>query len=151
MVQEAIIAILEKAADRAKALGLDYAGAVTPAEAWALKQAGAADIIDVRTKAEYEYVGRIPATTLIEWRKLGDAQPNPRFLDELATQFARERPVLFLCRSGVRSHHAATLATQHGFARAYNILEGFEGDLDNQGHRGGLGGWRKAGLPWEQS
>ena len=81
----------------------------------------------------------------------GDAQPNPRFIDELAAQFAPDRPVLFLCRSAVRSHHAAALATQHGFAHAYNILEGFEGDLDNDGHRGHLGGWRKAGLPWEQS
>ena len=143
--------IFERAAQRAKALGLDYAGAVTPQEAWALRQARAADIVDVRTRAEHEYVGRIPATTLVEWRRLGDAQPNPRFVDELAAQFARERPLLFLCRSAVRSHHAATLATQNGFAHAYNILEGFEGDLDNEGHRGTLGGWRRAGLPWEQS
>jgi rhodanese-related sulfurtransferase len=150
-VQESANAIFERAAARAKALGLDYAGAVTPQEAWALRQGGAADIVDVRTRAEHEYVGRIPATTLVEWRRLGDAQPNPRFVDELAAQFARERPLLFLCRSAVRSHHAATLATQHGFARAYNILEGFEGDLDNEGHRGTLGGWRRAGLPWEQS
>jgi rhodanese-related sulfurtransferase len=143
--------IFERAAERARALGLDYAGAVTPHEAWALRQAGTADIVDVRTRAEHEYVGRIPATTLVEWRKLGDAQPNPRFVEELAGQFPRERPLLFLCRSAVRSHHAAALATQHGFARAYNILEGFEGDHDNEGHRGTLGGWRKAGLPWEQS
>ena len=143
--------IFDTAAERAKALGLDYAGAVTPQEAWALKQSGAADIVDVRTKAEYEYVGRIAGTTLIEWRRLGDSMPNPGFMDELMGQFPKDRPLLFLCRSAVRSHHAATLAAKNGFARAYNILEGFEGDLDDQGHRGTIGGWRKAGLPWEQS
>ena len=151
MVQDAISSIFQKASERAEALGLDYAGAVTPQEAWELKQASAADIVDVRTKAEYEYVGRIPQTTLIEWRKLGDAQPNPGFIDGLVAQFPKERPLLFLCRSAVRSHHAATLATKNGYGRAYNILEGFEGDLDDHGRRGNLGGWRKAGLPWEQS
>jgi rhodanese-related sulfurtransferase len=62
-----------------------------------------------------------------------------------------EVPVMFLCRSGVRSHAAAQLAAQSGYARAMNILEGFEGDLDAHGHRGTVGGWRKAGLPWVQS
>ena len=143
--------IFRKAAERAKALGLEYAGAVTPGEAWALKQAGAADIVDVRTQAEYEYVGRVPDTPLVEWRKLGERTPNPKFIDELAALYPSGRPLLFLCRSAVRSHHAATLAAKHGFEHAYNILEGFEGDLDDQGHRGGRGGWRKAGLPWRQS
>jgi rhodanese-related sulfurtransferase len=143
--------IFKKAAERAKALGLAYAGAVTPQEAWALKQSGAADIVDVRTKAEYEYVGRIPSTTLVEWRRLGDSQPNPRFMEELGAQYAPQRPLLFLCRSAVRSHNAAALAAKNGYGHAYNILEGFEGDLDHDGHRGTLGGWRKAGLPWEQS
>jgi rhodanese-related sulfurtransferase len=150
-VQESANVIFERAAERAKALGLDYAGAVTPEEAWALKQSGAADIVDVRTQAEYEYVGRIPGTPLVQWRFQGEKQPNPRFIDELAAQFPPERPLLFLCRSAVRSHHAATLATKQGFERAYNILEGFEGDLDPEGHRGTRGGWRKRGLPWEQS
>jgi rhodanese-related sulfurtransferase len=57
---------------------------------------------------------------------------------------------MFLCRSGVRSHHAAAAATQAGWKSAYNVLEGFEGDKDADGHRGNLGGWRKAGLPWLQ-
>jgi Rhodanese-related sulfurtransferase len=151
VTQETASPILERAAQRAKALGLDYAGAVTPQEAWALRQSGAADIVDVRTKVEHEYVGRIPGTTLIEWRKLGEKLPDPAFIDQLVAQFRKDRPVLFLCRSAVRSHHAATLATKNGFGHAYNILEGFEGDLDDHGHRGTLGGWRKAGLPWEQS
>ena len=143
--------IFSKAEERAKTLGLDYAGAVTPQEALALKQSGAADIVDVRTRAEYEYVGRIAGTTLIEWRRLGESMPNAAFLDELVAHFPKGRPLLFLCRSAVRSHHAATLAAKNGFDRAFNILEGFEGDLDDHGHRGTLGGWRKAGLPWEQS
>jgi rhodanese-related sulfurtransferase len=150
-VQEPAEAIFEKAAERAKALGLEYAGAVTPQEAWDLIEAGAADIVDVRTQVEYEYVGRIPGSTLVEWRRLGERTPNPRFVEELAAAFAPERPLLFLCRSAQRSHHAARAATQAGYARSYNILEGFEGELDNQGHRGTLGGWRKAGLPWVQS
>ena len=143
--------IFRKAAERAKALGLEYAGAVTPEEAWTLKQAGAAEIVDVRTQAEYEYVGRVPDTPLVEWRKLGEQARNPRFIDELAALYPRGRPLLFLCRSAVRSHYAATLAAAHGFEHAYNVLEGFEGDLDDQGHRGNRGGWRKAGLPWKQS
>ena len=143
--------IFRKAAERAKALGLEYAGAVTPEEAWALKQAGAAEIVDVRTQAEYEYVGRVPDTPLVEWRKLGEKTPSPGFIGELAALYPPDRPLLLLCRSAVRSHHAATLAAKHGFGRAYNILEGFEGDLDDQGHRGNRGGWRKAGLPWKQS
>jgi rhodanese-related sulfurtransferase len=142
--------IFRRAAERAKAMGLAYAGAVTPQEAYALKQAGEAEIVDVRTQAEYEYVGRVPDSTLIEWRKLGETAPNPKFIEELAARFPPRRALLFLCRSAVRSHHAATLATQAGFGRSYNVLEGFEGDLDKEGHRGTIGGWRKAGLPWQQ-
>ncbi|MGE5095145.1 MAG: rhodanese-like domain-containing protein [Betaproteobacteria bacterium] len=150
-MDESAQAIFERAAARAKALGLDYAGAVTPQEAWALKQAGAAEIVDVRTQPEYEYVGRVPDTVLVEWRKHGERTPSPTFIEELAARFPPERALLFLCRSAVRSHHAARLATERGFARAYNVLEGFEGDLDKEGHRGTLGGWRQAGLPWQQS
>ena len=150
-MQESVESILQRAAERARALGLPYAGAVTPQEAWALKQAGAADIVDVRTQAEYEYVGRVPDTVLIEWRKLGERTPDPHFIGEVAARFPMDRPLLFLCRSAVRSHHAAALAAQAGFQRTYNVLEGFEGDLDKEGHRGTLGGWRKAGLPWQQS
>ncbi len=144
-------AIFQRASDRAKALGLPYAGALTPREAHALKQAGAAAIVDVRTQAEWDYVGRVPDTELIEWRKLGERTPNPQFIEELAARHARDEPLLFLCRSAVRSHHAADAATRAGFQRSYNILEGFEGDLDAAQQRGNRGGWRAAGLPWIQS
>ena len=143
--------IFRRAAERARTLGLGYAGAVTPQEAYALRRSGEAEIVDVRTKVEYEYVGRVPDTVLIEWRRLGEQAPNPGFIEELKARFPPQRPLLFLCRSAVRSHHAALLAAQSGFARSYNVLEGFEGDLDKEGHRGTLGGWRKAGLPWQQS
>jgi rhodanese-related sulfurtransferase len=142
--------ILERAAERGRGARIPYAGLVTPEEAWRLQEAGAAAIVDVRTRPEWEYVGRVPASTLIEWRRYGDAAPNPSFLDELAAKFAPETTLLFICRSAVRSHHAAALAARSGFPRAFNVLEGFEGDSDASRQRGHLGGWRKAGLPWIQ-
>jgi len=148
--QETVETILARAADRAKQRGIGYAGLVTPAEAWALVEADAATIVDVRTRFEAEYVGRIPDTPLVEWKSLGSAVPNPRFLDEVNALPDRRPRLLFLCRSGVRSHAAAEAAHDAGHDGAYNILEGFEGDLDEQKHRGTRGGWRKAGLPWIQ-
>ena len=142
--------ILARAAERARAKGLPYAGEVTPAEAWSLHAAGAARIVDVRTRPEHEFVGRIPGTPLVEWRRYGDTQPNPNFLRELAGEADPDQPVLFLCRSGVRSHNAAELATTAGYKQAFNILEGFEGSIDESKRRG-ANGWRAAGLPWGQS
>ena len=143
--------IFERAAGRAQAMGLPYAGALTPREAWALQSAGAATLVDVRTFAEWEFVGRVPDSMLIEWRRLGDQNTNPAFLQHLRGNVDPDEAVLFLCRSGVRSHHAAETATRAGYERAYNILEGFEGDLDDNRHRGRTGGWRFHGLPWIQS
>lgn len=147
---EAVASIFARAAGRAQALGLPYAGAFTPQEAWQLHAAAAATLIDVRTSAEWEFVGRVPDTMLIEWRRLGEQNPNAAFLAHLRVHVDPGAAVLFLCRSGVRSHHAAQSAARAGFGRAYNILEGFEGDLDRAGQRGNLGGWRLAGLPWIQ-
>jgi rhodanese-related sulfurtransferase len=143
-------AILERARQRGRELGLPYAGAVTPTEAWALHRAQAAKLIDVRTSAEYEYVGRVPETQLVEWRRFGENQANPQFLQQLALWVKPQTPVLFLCRSAARSHNAAAVATQAGYEAAFNILEGFEGELDGQGHRGTRSGWRFHGLPWVQ-
>ena len=109
-----------------------------------------ARIVDVRTQPEWEFVGRVPDAPLVEWRRYGEAGPNTDFVAELSRHAAREDAILFLCRSGVRSHHAAEVAARAGFARVFNVLEGFEGDLDNERRRGKLGGWRAAGLPWEQ-
>ena len=142
--------ILGRAALRAKEQGVPYAGLVTPVEAYALMLAHAATLIDVRTRFEHEYVGRVPDTPLIEWKTLGAAGPNPQFVEQFDALEGKRDHVLFLCRSGVRSHAAAAAVTAAGHRHAYNILEGFEGDLDAHGHRGATG-WRHAGLPWVQS
>jgi rhodanese-related sulfurtransferase len=142
--------ILDRAVARGRAEKVPYAGLVTPAEAWQLHEAGAAAIVDVRTRPEWEYVGRVPDSTLIEWRRYGESERNLNFLADLDSRFGRETTLLFICRSGVRSHHAAVLAAAAGFRQAFNILEGFEGDCDSRRQRGHVGGWRKAGLPWIQ-
>jgi rhodanese-related sulfurtransferase len=144
-------AILERAADRGRKAGLGYHGAVTPIEAWTLLQRGDAKLIDVRTEAEWQYVGHIPGSALVEWRRFKATAPNPDFVPELRSQVDPQTPVMFLCRSAQRSHAAAAAAAAAGYETALNILEGFEGDIDGDGHRGSLGGWRKAGLPWVQS
>lgn len=143
--------ILERARQRGEQKGLAYFGEVTPAEAWELAKRGDARIVDVRTAAEWQYVGHIPQSQLIEWRSFGADKPNPNFASELAAQVPKSDVVLLLCRSAQRSHAAAAVAAAAGYSRVLNILEGFEGDLDTDGQRGRVSGWRKAGLPWVQS
>jgi rhodanese-related sulfurtransferase len=150
MADDDVSKILNSASERAKLSSLPYQGAVTPEEAYSLVRSGAARIVDVRTRFEAEYVGRIPDTVQIEWRSMGAAEPNPAFLDELAKLGGPDENYLFLCRSGVRSHAAALAAAANGYSGAFNILEGFEGDLDSEKHRGSVGGWRFRGLPWIQ-
>lgn len=144
--------ILQTARNRGQGMSLPYYGALTPAEAHALLHSGSgAVLVDVRTRAEWDWVGRVPGSIEIEWNTYPSGQRNPRFLDELAAA-VRERsvPVLFLCRSGGRSDGAARVAQQAGYTRAMNVLEGFEGDRDANGRRGNVGGWRRSGLPWSQ-
>jgi rhodanese-related sulfurtransferase len=138
------------AAERGRKLGLSYSGALLPAEAHALMQAGA-NLVDVRTRPELLYVGRVPGALAIEWQTYPGNQPNPQFLAQLEAEVPKDEPVMFLCRSGARSHSAAEAASRAGWAECYNILEGFEGDKDAAQHRSTVGGWRKAGLPWTQS
>jgi rhodanese-related sulfurtransferase len=145
-----IDSIRKKAAERGRQKGLPYAGALTPAEAHALMQAGA-KLVDVRTDAEVHYVGGVPGSDHIEWSSFPDGHQNPHFLEQLENTAGKDETVLFLCRSGVRSHNAAVVAAKAGWGEAYNILEGFEGDKNAEGHRSTVGGWRKAGLPWIQS
>ncbi|WP_028448754.1 rhodanese-like domain-containing protein [Chitinibacter tainanensis] len=143
--------ILQQAQARAAAQGLPYAGAVTPAEAWQLAQTlPGAVIVDVRTHAEWQWVGVVPNAELIEWKSYPGMAANPNFLTQLKTKVDPEQVVMFLCRSGARSHDAALLAAQHGYTAAMNILEGFEGDKDAAAHRGTVNGWKVAGLPWQQ-
>ena len=142
--------IKKSARARGKKMGLTYAGALLPAEAHQLMQAGA-KLVDVRTKPELAYVGKIPGSLAVEWQTYPGGRENPEFLAELAAAVPKDQPVMFLCRSGARSNAAAEAATRAGWKEAYNILEGFEGDKDANQHRNTVGGWRKAGLPWVQS
>jgi rhodanese-related sulfurtransferase len=133
------------------------AGHISPDAAWAiLEDDPSAVLVDVRTAAEWTYVG-LPdlrgvgrEVVRIEWNRL-DGTRNPAFLDELERATGdHDAPVLFLCRSGVRSDAAAQAATSVGYARAHNVAGGFEGDLDPQRHRGTTEGWKASGLPWIQ-
>jgi rhodanese-related sulfurtransferase len=142
--------IKRAAAERGRKMGLGYAGALLPAEAHTLMKSGA-KLVDVRTKPELLYVGKIPGSVTVEWQTYPGNKPNPEFLGELAASISKDEPVMFLCRSGARSHAAAEAATQAGWRECYNVLEGFEGDKDAAQHRNSVGGWRKAGLPWIQS
>ena len=143
--------ILSLARQRGEALGLPYAGALTPLEAYELLQlAPGAKLVDVRTRAEWDWVGRVSGAVEIEWNQYPGGVRNPNFLAELKRRVDPEAMVMFLCRSGVRSDGAARLATEAGYNACFNILEGFEGDKDANGHRNTVGGWRKAGLPWIQ-
>ncbi len=149
---ETIESILETARQRAREMGLPYKGALLPIEAYrVLQESVQAQLVDVRSRAELDWVGRIPGATEIELRSYPGMQPNPDFLGQLIRQVDKALPVLFICRSGARSSQAAAMATEADFSACYNILEGFEGDKDEHGHRGGASGWKAAGLPWEQS
>ena len=142
--------LLEIARQRALDLGAPYAGALTPREAYEVwQQAPKARLIDVRTDAERDWVGKIPGAIAIEWTRYPGQPPRADFLEQLEAQVAKDSLVMFLCRSSGRSHQAAILASASGYAESFNILEGFEGEIDANGQRGTLAGWRKAGLPWK--
>jgi len=143
--------ILKQAHQRARRMGLPYEGALLPAEAYELLQQAGARLVDVRSRAELDFVGRIPGSVEIEWKSYPGMLPNPNFIQQLKQQVPQDAIVMFVCRSGGRSHDTATVATQAGYGDAYNVLEGFEGDRDASGHRNSVGGWRAAGLPWVQS
>ena len=136
----------------------DYAGNLPPRQAWDLLAADPdAVMVDVRTRAEWQWVGGADLSELgkrvvgIEW-VTSDGEPNHRFVEQLAEAGPQpEAPVLFLCRSGHRSAAAAQVATAAGYQRAYNVAEGFEGDPDAHGHRGTINGWKVAGLAWRQT
>lgn len=147
-----ITEILNSAQQRAKDLNMPYEGVLTPQEAYEILQsAPGAKLVDVRTRAEQDWVGRVAQAVEIEWATYPGMKQNPNFLAALQQQVDKEALVLFLCRSGARSHHAAVAATQAGYTDCYNILEGFEGDKSASNQRNVLNGWRAAGLPWEQS
>ncbi len=132
----------------------DYAGDLDASEAWAvLEGEPKAQLIDVRTLAEWNFVGVPDLAPLgrrahcIEWQQFPSMASNPDFVAEAKTAIAEagashDTPLLLLCRSGARSRAAA---------KAFNIADGFEGGLDDERHRGLVGGWKASGLPWKQS
>jgi rhodanese-related sulfurtransferase len=147
-----ISSILEQARQRAKQANAPYSGALLPTEAnQILELAPGAKLVDVRSKAELDWVGHIPKAVEIEWATYPGMKSNPNFLAALEQQVDKEALVMFICRSGARSHNAAVTAEQAGYNEVYNILEGFEGDKDAKEHRNSLNGWRANGLPWVQS
>lgn len=147
-----ITSILQAAQQRAKDANLPYEGALYPDEAFEILQsAPGAKLVDVRCRAELDWVGRIPNAVEIEWLSYPGMKANPNFIASLQQQVDKEALVLFICRSGARSNAATIAATQAGYPDSYNVLEGFEGDKDANEHRNTTNGWREAGLPWVQS
>lgn len=137
---------------------MSYAGDLRPSEAWDLLARDAeAVLVDVRSRPEWMFVG-IPDLSalrkqpvLLSWQDFPAMTVNPDFPNRLAeTVPSRTTPLLFLCRSGARSRAAAMALTAEGYSRCFNIAEGFEGNLDANRHRGQVGGWKAAGLPWVQ-
>jgi rhodanese-related sulfurtransferase len=135
-----------------------YAGDLRPTEAWELLKAEpAAQLVDVRTRPEWTFVG-IPdldsigkKPVLLVWQDYPAMQINPTFAEELRCVVSSpEAPLLFICRSGARSRAAAEAMAAVGYRRCYNVAEGFEGQVDVEGHRGRKAGWKAAGLPWHQ-
>lgn len=138
--------------------GDGYAGDIKPKEAWdILQQDPDACLVDVRTDAEWRYVG-LPdlgqigkETHCVGWQLFPDNRLNDRFVDDVSARGVRQdQTVLLICRSGQRSRNAAIALTAAGYKTCYNVAEGFEGDKDGAGHRGTVGGWKVAGLPWGQ-
>ena len=135
-----------------------YAGDLNPADAWALLAGEeSAELIDVRTDAEWVFVGRPDLSALgkqvrfVPWQFFSFFQQNPDFVRQIeAVELSKEQPLLFVCRSGQRSAVAAKAMTAAGYGPCYNVAEGFEGDCDAEGHRGAAGGWKVAGLAWVQ-
>jgi rhodanese-related sulfurtransferase len=140
--------------DRARAAAADeqrgYAGDVTPHEARELIAGGLARLIDVRTPEERKFVGYVPDSVHVAWMTGTAMLRNPRFVRELEGKTRKDEVLLFLCRSGQRSAAAADAATRAQYRNAFNVVEGFEGALDEGKRRGTTNGWRFHGLPWVQ-
>ena len=138
--------------------GGEYAGDVDVTETWnRLWEEAEAVLIDVRTAPEWNFVGLPDLSTVnkevlcAEWQSYPSMARNPDFEAEVnRAGIAKDAPIFLLCRSGVRSRHAAILLTGLGYRHCYNVEGGFEGDKDAGGHRGQAAGWKYAGLPWRQ-
>jgi rhodanese-related sulfurtransferase len=138
---------------------MSYAGDISVEDAWRiLGEDATAQLVDVRTQAEWNFVGlpdlsKVQKTVhRVEWQGFPGGAPNTQFTDQVAATGAKPADaILFLCRSGGRSKAAAIAQTGTGYSKCYNIAGGFEGALDGESRRGHVGGWKAAGLPWNQS
>jgi rhodanese-related sulfurtransferase len=144
--------ILTTAQQRAQSSGLPYEGALTPGEAAeVLDLAPGSQLVDVRSRAELDLIGAIPGAAHVEWMSYPGWHPNTHFLNQLKQSVNTEALTLFICRNGQRSHKAAEAALLAGYRDCYNVLEGFEGDINPAtGHRGEMNGWKARGLAWIQ-
>jgi rhodanese-related sulfurtransferase len=129
---------------------MNTAQELAPTQAWELARQGQAVIVDVRSNEEFKFVGHVPDSVLIPWAKGIDLQRNPEFSEMLKTTVPPNKPVFFLCRSGKRSLLAVETAKKLGYAEAFSIYGGFEGEKDENGQRGKFDGWRFHSLPWKQ-
>ncbi len=139
-----------------------YAGDVSPQTVWtALQEKPDARIVDVRTQPEWTFVGVVQtgpgqaSAIMQQWQEWPHMAVDDTFVDALVDQLQasgadKDAPLYFLCRSGVRSLSAAMAMTRAGYTRCYNIVGGFEGDVNADRHRGTVNGWKAAGLPWRQ-
>jgi rhodanese-related sulfurtransferase len=149
--QSELLALAQK---RAAEKNLPYAGALTPQEAHEiLRENPEALLVDVRSKAELELVGRIPGAVNVEWAFYPGMVANEKFAEQLVSELnhhkiTKDSVLIFLCRTGGRSNNAATVAASLGYTQAYNTLEGFEGEANADKQRTMMNGWKHAGLPW---
>ena len=148
--------LLNLARQRAAESKAPYAGALTPCEAHeVLGLASAAKLIDVRTRAELDLVGRVPGAVEVQFISYPDNAPNALFMHQVeavaGATAGKDALLLLMCRAGGRSHAAASNLAAAGYGQCYIVLEGFEGDKDANGQRNRTGGWKLAGLPWVQS
>jgi rhodanese-related sulfurtransferase len=150
LLTEGTLEWLNEVAQQAKADELGYAGGVPPQAAWQLFSEGKAHLVDVRSAEERKFVGRVPNSLHVAWATGTSLTRNPRFARELEAKVGKDTVILLLCRSGKRSVLAAEVATKAGFTQVFNVLEGFEGEIDEQQHRGSADGWRFHNLPWVQ-
>lgn len=150
LLTEGTLEWLNEVAQHAKTEKLGYAGGVPPQSAWKLFSEGKAQLVDVRSAEERKFVGHVPNSLHVPWATGTSLTRNPRFARELETKASKDSVILLLCRSGKRSVLAAEVATKAGFTQVFNVLEGFEGEIDEHQHRGGADGWRFHQLPWVQ-
>ncbi len=126
-------------------------GQLTPEEAFKVVANPETAFIDIRSEVDHFFIGSPPKVINVPWQDAPDFELNPNFVQEVLQAVKdKERPIVLICRSGHRSIDAGNRLIQEGFQTVYHVLEGFEGDRDEDHHRSSVNGWRFRGLPWNQ-